>query len=55
MTQAQNVIVIMNESFSDLRVINDEMIPEDNMQYIDSLTENVIKGNLYGKRFIASI
>ena len=47
MTQAQNVIVIMNESFSNLRVINDEMIPEDNMQYIDSLTENVIKGNLY--------
>lgn len=45
--KAQNIIVIMNESFSDLRVINDQIISDEYMPFIDSLTDNVIKGNLY--------
>lgn len=46
-TKAQNVIVIMNESFSDLRVIHEEKVPNDLMPFMDSLTDNVIKGQLY--------
>lgn len=46
-TKAKNIIVIMNESFSDLRVINDQIISDEYMPFIDSLTDNVIKGNLY--------
>ena len=46
-TKAQNVIVIMNESFSDLRVIHEEKVPDDLMPFMDSLTDNVIKGQLY--------
>ena len=45
--RARNVIIIMNESFSDLRVINDEIIDDSYMPYYDSLDQNVIKGNLY--------
>lgn len=44
---AQNIIVIMNESFADLRVIGDGKLDGDYMPFIDSLEENVIKGNLY--------
>lgn len=44
---AENIIVIMNESFSDFRIINDEIISDEYMPFIDSLTENTIKGNLY--------
>lgn len=46
-TKAKNIIVIMNESFSDLRVINNEIIDDSYMPYYDSLKRNVIKGNLY--------
>ncbi len=46
-TKAQNVIVIMNESFSDLRIIGGEKVPSDIMPFIDSLTNDVIKGQLY--------
>ena len=45
--EAENIIVIMNEAFSDLRVINDEIISDEYMPFIDSLEENTIKGNLY--------
>lgn len=44
---ARNIIVIMNESFADLRVIGDGQLDGDYMPFIDSLEENVIKGNLY--------
>ena len=42
-----NIIVIMNESFSDLRVINDFETNEEFMPYYKSLDENVIKGDLF--------
>ena len=45
--KAENVIIIMNESFSDLRVINDQIISDEYMPNIDALQENTIKGNLY--------
>lgn len=43
---AENIIVIMNESFADFRVINDELVSDEYMPFVDSLTENTIKGNL---------
>lgn len=46
-TKAENVIVIMNESFSDLRIIGGEKVPSDIIPFIDSLTDDVIKGQLY--------
>ena len=44
-----NVIVIMNESYSDLSVIGDFKTNEDYMPYVNSLRnrENVIEGNCY--------
>ena len=45
--EAENIIVIMNEAFADLRVINDEIISDEYMPFIDSLEENTIKGELY--------
>ncbi|MBQ8208946.1 MAG: LTA synthase family protein [Clostridia bacterium] len=42
-----NVIVIMNESFSDLSVLGDYGYEKDCMHFIDSLTENTIKGQAY--------
>ena len=45
--RAENIIVIMNESFSDLRVYNDTFQSEKYMEGIESLTDNTIKGNLY--------
>ncbi|MGM9940787.1 MAG: LTA synthase family protein [Bulleidia sp.] len=44
-----NVIVIMNESYSDLSVIGDFDVNQDYMPYVNSLigTENVIEGNCY--------
>jgi len=44
--EAENIIVIMNEAFADLRVINDDIISDQYMPFIDSLNENTIKGNL---------
>ncbi|MCC8142418.1 MAG: LTA synthase family protein [Lachnospiraceae bacterium] len=42
--QHPNIIFIMNESFSDLRNLGDLETNEDFMPFIDSLTENTIRG-----------
>ena len=42
-----NIIVIMNEAFSDLSVLGDLQTNKDYMPYFRSLTENTISGNLY--------
>ncbi len=42
-----NIICIMNESWSDLSVLGNFTTNEPYMPYINSLTENVVKGNLY--------
>lgn len=43
----ENIIVIMNESFSDLKSLGDIQISEPITPFIDSLEENTVKGNLY--------
>lgn len=50
-TSRPNIIAIMNETFSDLTVINDFNTNEDYMPYIRSLKENTIKGNLFVSTF----
>lgn len=45
--QTPNIIVIMDEAFSDLQTINDFPVSEDYMPFIRSLSENTIKGNAY--------
>lgn len=42
-----NIICIMNESFSDLKVLGDFTTNQDYMPFYNSLTENTVKGNLY--------
>ena len=42
-----NIIAIMNETFSDLSVINDFETNEDYLPFWRSLKENTIKGNLF--------
>lgn len=42
-----NVIVIMNESFSDLSVLGDFETDGDSMPFIRSLSENTVKGQAY--------
>lgn len=42
-----NIICIMNESFSDLRVVGEFDTDQEVMPYFDSLKENCLKGNLY--------
>lgn len=42
-----NILVIMNEAFSDLSVYGDFGISEDAMPFIRSLKENTVRGNLY--------
>ena len=42
-----NIICIMNESLSDLKVLGEFETNEDYMPFMRSLTENTIKGNLY--------
>ena len=49
--QPVNVIVIMNESFSDLSVLPGVETNEDAMPFIRSLTENTIKGYAYSSVF----
>ncbi len=45
---AQNIIVIMNETFADLRVVADNDIVDCYMPYIESMEgENVLKADLY--------
>lgn len=46
LTQKPNVVVIMNETFSDLNVVNKIKTNKEVMPYINSLTENTIKGNM---------
>lgn len=46
-----NIIIIMNESFSDMRLINDFATNIDIMPFFDSLQENVIKGYVYSSVF----
>ena len=42
-----NIIVIMNEAFSDLSVFGDFSVSEDYMPFIHSLDQNVLKGHAY--------
>ena len=42
-----NIICIMNESLADLRVLGDVQTNIEYMPFLDSLTENTIRGNLY--------
>ena len=42
-----NLICIMNESLSDLRNLGDLETTKETMPFLDGLTENTIKGNLY--------
>lgn len=42
-----NIICIMNESLSDLRVLGDFTTNQEFMPFMDSLTENTVRGNLY--------
>ena len=42
-----NIICIMNESLSDLSILGELETNEDYMPFMNSLTENTIKGNLY--------
>ncbi|MBR3968369.1 MAG: LTA synthase family protein [Clostridia bacterium] len=42
-----NIICIMNESLSDLKVLGDFSTNQDYMPFMRSLTENTVKGNLY--------
>lgn len=44
---APNLICIMNESLSDLKVLGDFETNEDYMPFMRSLNENTIKGNLF--------
>ena len=44
--QPVNLICIMNESLSDLRVVGDFSTNQEYFPFINSLTENTIKGNL---------
>lgn len=45
--QTPNIIVIMDEAFSDLESINEFQVSEDYMPFIRGLNENTIKGNVY--------
>ena len=42
-----NIICIMNESLADLRVLGEFDTNQEFMPFMDSLTENTVKGNLY--------
>jgi phosphoglycerol transferase MdoB-like AlkP superfamily enzyme len=46
-----NVIVIMNEAFSDLSVLGDVKTNTDSLPFIRSLTENTVKGYAYSSVF----
>lgn len=45
--QKPNIIVIMNETFSDLGTVGELPISEDVMPFVHGLTENTVKGHLY--------
>ncbi len=42
-----NIICIMNETLSDLRVLGDLQTNEEYMPFLSGLTENTVRGNLY--------
>ncbi len=44
---APNIICIMNESLADLKVLGEFTTNQDYMPFMNSLTENTIKGNLF--------
>lgn len=46
-SQLPNIIVIMNEAFSDLSVLGDFPVSEDYMPFFRSLTDNTVRGNLF--------
>lgn len=46
-TGKPNLIVIMNEAFSDLSVLSDFSTNEDYMPFLRSLSDNTVRGNLY--------
>lgn len=50
-TTPENLIVIMNESLSDMRVIRDFQTNQEYFPFISSLTDNTIRGNLYVQVF----
>ena len=45
--QKPNVVVIMNETFSDLNVVNNIKTNKEVMPFINSLKENTIKGHMF--------
>lgn len=45
--QRPNIIMIMNEAWSDLRVLGELYTTEECMPFAESLTENTVRGNLY--------
>ncbi len=49
-----NIIVIMNESFADLKIVGDFTTNEDYMPFFHSLSTNTIKGNLHMSIFGAT-
>lgn len=53
-SEKPNIIVIMNESFADLSVINNFTTNIDYMPFFKSLTKNTIKGNLHVSVFGAT-
>lgn len=50
-TVAQNIIVIMNEAFSDLSILGELETNRDYMPFYRSLQENTVKGNVYVPTF----
>ena len=45
--RSPDIIVIMDEAFSDLRTVGHFETGDEIMPFIDSLTDNTIKGNVY--------
>lgn len=45
-SEKPNIIFIMNESFADIEVLSDLPLSEEPLKYFNSLTDNVVKGNL---------
>jgi len=45
--QKPNIIMIMNEAWSDLRVLGELDTTQECMSYVEGLKENTIRGNLY--------
>ncbi len=48
---APNIIVVMNESFSDLKIIDNDLEESNYMPFCNSLTENTIKGFAFASTF----